>query len=165
MHDIVHQDLKGVNILITSTNWRKLKLVIGDLGVATHVGSQKFFGYGTRFYQPPEIITGRQRDPQFTQDIYALGMILAELVAPDLQTKFKCHFPDGFTKQCFEKLMNTINAHFWEEFGGKITAVLMMLLKPNPNNRITLAEFKLKFNKEIDNYNPKYHSGGLKLED
>lgn len=54
---LVHQDIKGANILVVYRNQMDLKLVVGDLGVATHVDSEVFFGAGTNFYQPPELLT------------------------------------------------------------------------------------------------------------
>ncbi|KAM9332682.1 activin receptor type-2B [Pholidichthys leucotaenia] len=89
---IAHRDLKSKNILLRSD----LTAVIGDLGLAVRFESGNPPGethgqVGTRRYMAPEVLEGAinfQRDAFLRIDMYAVGLVLWELVS-------RCKAADG----------------------------------------------------------------------
>ncbi|MFN7842730.1 MAG: protein kinase domain-containing protein [Pirellula sp.] len=83
---IVHRDLKPANILVTASD--QVKVV--DLGLAlsdeTPIDNQKQFA-GTRQYMSPEQVLGELHRIDGRTDIWALGVILYELLT--LQSPFR----------------------------------------------------------------------------
>jgi serine/threonine-protein kinase len=87
---VVHRDLKAQNIMVVPKgDWFTVKLV--DFGIAKvlepeKVGLQEFVTtstiLGTPFYMAPEQILGQAVDQR--TDIYALGLLLYELVTGEL---------------------------------------------------------------------------------
>jgi serine/threonine protein kinase len=80
-HGTVHRDLKPSNILIGETG----EPFVGDFGLAKRVGAeleltQMGEAVGTVPYMAPEQIDG-QRDVGCASDIWALGLVLYELLA------------------------------------------------------------------------------------
>lgn len=73
---IVHCDLKPGNILIDKSG----KIFISDFGIARHidVSTSTMVGIGTPAYMAPELIKGEDPTPQ--TDIYALGIVLYEML-------------------------------------------------------------------------------------
>jgi len=79
---IVHRDLKPANIMVD----RSGKAVVMDFGLAkdfTNLSLQSLSGavMGTPAYMSPEQALGRTRDIDRRTDVYAMGVILYELVA------------------------------------------------------------------------------------
>src|SRR5205823_536629 len=75
---IIHRDLKSANIILCHAADRKLRVVITDFGLATAamIGSGELGG--TPGYMAPELWQGEPASK--ASDIYALGVILYELV-------------------------------------------------------------------------------------
>ena len=73
---IVHCDLKPGNILIDKNG----KVFISDFGIARHIdaSTSTMVGIGTPAYMAPELIKGQDPTPQ--TDIYALGIVLYEML-------------------------------------------------------------------------------------
>lgn len=73
---IVHCDLKPGNILIDKNG----KVFISDFGIARHIdaSTSTMVGIGTPAYMAPELIKGQDPTPQ--TDIYALGIMLYEML-------------------------------------------------------------------------------------
>uniref|UniRef100_A0A3Q1FUX2 Serine/threonine-protein kinase receptor n=1 Tax=Acanthochromis polyacanthus TaxID=80966 RepID=A0A3Q1FUX2_9TELE len=89
---IAHRDLKSKNVMLRSD----LTAVIGDFGLAVRFEPGKPPGethgqVGTRRYMAPEVLEGAinfQRDAFLRIDMYALGLVLWELVS-------RCKAADG----------------------------------------------------------------------
>lgn len=74
---IIHRDLKSGNIMLASTVSSGLRVVIMDFGLAGALGTDGAEG-GTPGYMAPELLDGAKAS--FSSDIYALGVILHEIV-------------------------------------------------------------------------------------
>lgn len=77
-HNILHRDLKTLNIFLTKEN----KVKIGDLGVAKILESLENFAtskVGTPYYLSPEVCEDRPYNDR--SDIWSLGCILYEICA------------------------------------------------------------------------------------
>ncbi len=77
---IVHRDLKPANILVD----RKNQPFVTDFGLA-HIDEETVLtktgtSLGTPYYMPPEQVTGRLREIDARSDVYALGVILYEIL-------------------------------------------------------------------------------------
>jgi eukaryotic-like serine/threonine-protein kinase len=78
-HGIIHRDLKPSNIMVRSSGG----IAIFDFGVARADGSnrtQQGDFLGTLMYMSPEQATGRTKEIDARTDMYALGVILFEIV-------------------------------------------------------------------------------------
>eukprot|EP01119_Soliformovum_irregulare_P015213 TRINITY_DN4250_c0_g1_i1.p1 TRINITY_DN4250_c0_g1~~TRINITY_DN4250_c0_g1_i1.p1 ORF type:complete len:754 (+),score=232.16 TRINITY_DN4250_c0_g1_i1:272-2263(+) len=76
-HDILHRDLKSLNILITN----RMELKIGDFGLSRKDQKSETLGkfVGTICYLPPEM-KNESRMFSSAGDIYAIGIILWEII-------------------------------------------------------------------------------------
>jgi tetratricopeptide (TPR) repeat protein len=77
--DIVHRDLKSSNVLLCANEDGSCRVVIMDFGLATRTDLTAGESGGTPAYMAPELWQGEKATP--ASDIYALGVILYEMVA------------------------------------------------------------------------------------
>src|SRR5436305_6306720 len=81
-HGIVHRDLKPANVMIN----KRGEPVVMDFGLARRVGAQEArltqdgAALGTPSYMPPEQVSGDVEHMGPACDVYALGVILYELL-------------------------------------------------------------------------------------
>ncbi|MGE3181773.1 MAG: WD40 repeat domain-containing serine/threonine protein kinase [Phycisphaerae bacterium] len=85
---VIHRDIKPDNILVDEAGWSK----IIDFGVARVLGKQNATANATRTghiigtlaYMSPEQLTGNSSDIDTRADVYALGVVLYEMLADTL---------------------------------------------------------------------------------
>jgi eukaryotic-like serine/threonine-protein kinase len=89
-NNVVHGDLKGNNIIVTTGADGSLRAVITDFGLARETESaqqtrQSGPAAGTPAYMAPELWKGQKASK--TSDVYALGVILFEMSVRDLERR------------------------------------------------------------------------------
>lgn len=75
---ILHRDLKSGNVLLARKDDGKVRAVITDFGLATEARLEAELEGGTPRYMAPELRRGEK--PTTASDVYALGVILYEMV-------------------------------------------------------------------------------------
>ncbi|XP_054945094.1 interferon-induced, double-stranded RNA-activated protein kinase [Physeter macrocephalus] len=133
---LIHRDLKPSNIFLVGMN----QIKIGDFGLVTYLKNDeaRTSKQGTKRYMSPEQISSME-DYGNEVDIFALGLILAELL----------HICSTFseTLKVFEALRNGI---FLDVFDSKEKNLLQKLLSNDPKKRPNTLEI-LKTLKEWNN--------------
>ena len=85
---IVHRDLKPDNILLRSTSRGELTVKVADFGIAQlgrRTGTRSGVTMGTPLYMAPEQAFGHTADIAPWTDVFALGVLLCELLTLDPQ--------------------------------------------------------------------------------
>jgi serine/threonine protein kinase len=81
--DLIHRDLKPENVLVTP----KGEVKVVDFGLAKHLDKERMTMsgamYGTVRYMAPEQVMGRSAEADARTDVYAVGVILYELLSGD----------------------------------------------------------------------------------
>uniref|UniRef100_A0A8C9AKV1 Interferon-induced, double-stranded RNA-activated protein kinase n=1 Tax=Prolemur simus TaxID=1328070 RepID=A0A8C9AKV1_PROSS len=121
---LIHRDLKPSNIFLVDTN----QIKIGDFGLVTSLKNdeKRTSNTGTRAYMSPEQISSQEYGKEV--DIFALGLILAELLICGTSME---------KSKIFEDLRNGI---FSDAFDDKEKILLKKLLSKQPKERPTTSE-------------------------
>jgi hypothetical protein len=131
---IVHRDLKLENVMIANDGSDHVKIL--DFGIARVLGdatsrvTRAGLSAGTPGYMAPEVL-GKGAEPEPPQDMYALGVMLAELsLGRPLWTS------KVLEALYLEKLQNTA----LDAVGPRVRAIVKRLMDPDPALRPTAAE-------------------------
>ena len=141
--NIIHRDLKLQNILVTDS----LDIVITDFGFARYIDNDSLIKTlcGSPMYMAPEILVKKAYNNK--SDLWSVGVILYELLFATIP----------FKATNMLDLMNKVKHNevvIPKEYNNTILSseckdLLFRLLKKNPKNRITWADF---FNHDWFNY-------------
>lgn len=132
-HEIVHRDIKPANILLETDTGRPL---ITDFGLATTTrGSQQEVVVGTPIYMAPEQMWRGHVDGR--ADIYAVGMMLYEMVLPKLP------MPPSVTWEGLLKIKFQVEHHLFQKppsrinplLHSEVDQILLRALSPDPEKR------------------------------
>lgn len=143
--NIIHRDLKSMNVLITKENVAKLadfglSQVINNLSSLKTTSKNQI---GTVAWMAPEIFL-HNKPHTFASDIYSLGMTIWELVAKEVPFKDKA-------------IYEIIRIHYQnekEEIPVETPSVLKEIIvgcwQDNPQQRIKLKEIEQKITTELN---------------
>jgi len=101
---IIHRDLKSLNILVTK-NW---KCKVCDFGLSRHVqGDMKTFGRlcGTFAYASPEVFSGGKATDK--SDIFSMGIVLWELLNTAANGKYEQPYAEYNFSMDFQIIVQT----------------------------------------------------------
>ena len=150
-HNVVHLDLKPQNLLVHADG----QLLLSDFGLAHLIKQEELEGgssllYGTPQYKSPEHWRG---EPEKCSDIYALGLILYEMLTG--QRPFKGTTPEAIMMQHITKQPPPLRS-LRPELPEQLEGVLQKALAKEPSQRYQLAETLLvDFRAAIQNWSRK----------
>ncbi len=144
---IIHRDLKPENIFLVEREGRKDFVKVVDFGIAKLIGldeSQRKLTktgviFGTPDYMSPEQATGRPLDQR--ADVYALGVILYEMVAGRVPFDAPS-FMAILTKHMFEDPLPPSLAAPELDIDAAVDALILKALEKEPDKRFqSMSEF------------------------
>ena len=141
--NILHRDLKELNIFLTSNNHIKL----GDFGLAKQLNSNNnvaFTMVGTIIYESPEILNGRPYDKK--SDIWSLGVILYHLIT--LKHPFMGFSQVKTINNIIQGIFPPINDNFYSR---DIINLCYSILRVNPLERPDINNILNQLNKIKNN--------------
>jgi eukaryotic-like serine/threonine-protein kinase len=147
IHDagLVHCDLKPENILICKDHKGKTVAKVSDFGISRNVDQWSMnqaaviqSSLGTPYYMSPEQVkTARQKDIDGRADIYALGVILFEILDGDPPF-------DGTPDEVRKKHLETAAPEL-KGVDGEYVVVVNKCLEKNPKERYQHIEELIEF--------------------
>lgn len=138
-HDIIHRDVKPLNVLITKDKHIKL----GDLSESTMVNKERYMKskqVGTPLYLSPEIIKKQAYDHR--TDIFSLGVVMYHMAALELP----------FNDKSYEGLMNKIlykqPPDFHCSYSNNLKEFIFGMLEKDKSKRAFVIDLFSKFPKK-----------------
>jgi serine/threonine protein kinase len=78
--EIIHRDIKPANILLKkSAGEEHIKPFLLDFNTSARCGTVTCMG-GTECYLPPEVVSGKRTEPRIADDLWALSLVIWELL-------------------------------------------------------------------------------------
>ena len=137
-HDIIHRDVKPMNILITHD--RKFKL--GDLSESTMVNKERYLKtkqVGTPLYLSPEIIKKQAYDHR--SDIFSLGVVMYNMTALEVP------FNDKNIEGLMSKILYKQPLPFQVAYSGNLKNFIFGMLEKDMSKRAFVIDLFKKFPK------------------
>lgn len=128
-NQVIHGDLKTNNVILTSASDGSVRAVITDFGLAHGREGASEILAGTPEYMAPELWQGAK--PSVASDIYALGVILCELISGQK--------PGELGPAASTLLLNERPAQMPATANRKWNRVLARCLDPDPARRFASA--------------------------
>ena len=130
---VVHRDIKPENILLTK-NKSKIKLVDFGLSNSYKYGTLLKTACGSPCYAPPEMISGVDYKPLYS-DLWSCGVVLYCMLVGKLP------FDDEDIKVLY-KHIKSANFFIPKFLSSSAQDILKKILNPNPNKRIRIEDIK-----------------------
>ena len=150
-HDIIHRDVKPMNILITKDKQFKL----GDLSESTFVNKETYLKskqVGTPLYLSPEIIKKQAYDHR--SDIFSLGVVMYQMAC--LEVPFK----DSSISGLMNKILYKQPMPFQVAYSQKIKEFIFGMLEKDKSKRAFIIDLiplfpssYFKISNEVDREN------------
>ncbi len=167
---IIHRDLKPSNILVTSIDGKPVPKII-DFGIAKIIDQPgedhaTLFGdlFGTPAYMSPEIMDGSEVDTG--ADVYALGMVLYELITGKLPFDDEVYFDRSVITLLEDLRVREIPAPSKRAVDAGARAAQARGLSPNQLQRQIRGDLELVILKAVEkDRNHRYQSVDELVED
>jgi len=139
---VVHRDLKPGNLLIQSDGWPKIldfgvaRAIDSDLQVTTQTGVGQLLG--TLHYMSPEQVEGKPHSVDTRSDVYALGVILYQM----LTDRLPYDLADRTIAMAARIIAETDPAplsSFSRAFRGDVNTIVLKALEKDPQRRYQSA--------------------------
>jgi serine/threonine protein kinase len=125
--EVIHRDLKSANIILSQNFDGSRRTVITDFGLASGLTLPSGEMGGTPAYMAPELWKGQK--PSKGSDIYALGVVMYEMVTGSRPFPSKGSKPEGLGR--LPALPSTLR----EGLDARWDSVILQSLDPSPHAR------------------------------
>lgn len=144
--NIVYRDLKSENVLLDAEGHVKL-IDFGFAKIVQDIRKERLSTQcGTPTFTAPEVLMGAKYD--YKADIWSLGILICELVGGFTPFSSKSNYGSGqgplSAKEIIELAISG-NISLPKNINGVTRDLILKILVPDPNQRLTLAEIKEHF--------------------
>ena len=153
-HRVVHCDLKPANILVDSEG----RPVVIDFGLACTADAlwpgAQMAAAGTPAYMSPEQMSDRFGDISAKSDVYALGLILYELLTGQLPYALR---RDGSVEEWCQVITEAVPpplGQFSPGYYGELDAIVAATLAKRPADRIPVAVLRSRLDRALQQLLP-----------
>ena len=152
-HRVIHCDLKPANILVDPEG----RPVVIDFGLACTADALRpdaHMAAGTPAYMSPEQMSARFGDISAKSDVYALGLMLYELLTGQLPYALR---RDGSVEEWCRVITAAVPPplrQFSPEYGGELDAIVAATLAKRPADRIPVAVLQSRLERALQHLPP-----------
>lgn len=141
---VIHRDIKPENIILnfdSSTN-QILELKLSDMGCSTYFLLDTWSkDVGTRGYQAPEILD--QKVPLYNQgvDVWALGVVLFNLITGEMPFDDSKFYRSKLKKQVLDRKKQVkFNQKSWKQCDPSLINLVRGMLEKDPKKRLSINQ-------------------------